>query len=83
MTSHRFISVLISLRFSFMQGSPSLPVSAVGNMELVVRGLSRSNALPVAHTCFNELDIPCYETAEIFNEKLKTAIHESASFDKV
>ena len=72
-----------SLAVVQLQGSPSLPVAAVGNMEIVVRGLIRSNALPVAHTCFNELDVPSFVDAATLNYKLKLAMYESTTFDKV
>jgi len=42
-----------------------------------VRG-SRMDRLPSAHTCFNQLDLPEYETIEILEKNLKTAIYEGA-----
>lgn len=41
-----------------------------------VRG--KGDRLPSAHTCFNQLDLPEYETAEILERNLKTAIYEGA-----
>jgi hypothetical protein len=32
--------------------------------------------LPTAHTCFNQLDLPDYDTKEVLRERLMTAIHE-------
>lgn len=58
-------------------------MAAVGAMEITVRALTRSNALPVAHTCFNELDVPEYIDEATFAEKLKTAMYETGGFDKV
>ena len=35
--------------------------------------------LPVAHTCFNQLDLPLYETYEQLNKQLTLAIHECST----
>jgi hypothetical protein len=58
-------------------------VSAVGSVQITVRCLPQSNALPVAHTCFCELDVPAYSNADVFNAKLKLAMYGSATFDRV
>ena len=34
------------------------------------------NALPIAHTCFGQLDLPNYPSKEILREKLTLAITE-------
>ena len=34
--------------------------------------------LPSAHTCFNQLDLPEYESEEIMKEKLLIAIREGS-----
>ena len=34
------------------------------------------NRLPVAHTCFNTLELPEYKTKEILEKKLTQAIYE-------
>ena len=36
--------------------------------------------LPKAHTCFNRIDIPCYESYEKLLEKLTQAIEETIGF---
>jgi hypothetical protein len=36
--------------------------------------------LPVAHTCFNLLDLPKYSTADILRAKLLQAIQQSEGF---
>lgn len=38
------------------------------------------NSLPVAHTCFNRLDLPCYSSKQQLREKLTTAFEESEFF---
>jgi E3 ubiquitin-protein ligase HUWE1 len=36
--------------------------------------------LPVAHTCFNQLDLPEYPSKEVLYERLLWAIKETAGF---
>ena len=42
-----------------------------------------SEALPVAHTCFNELDLPYYQDQALFVEKFMKAIQECSTFVRV
>jgi len=37
-----------------------------------------SHLLPSAHTCFNQLDLPEYESEDIMREKLLIAIREGS-----
>lgn len=39
-----------------------------------------TNNLPKAHTCFNRLDLPQYETKEKMTEKLTQAVEETCGF---
>jgi len=39
-----------------------------------------SEALPKAHTCFNRLDIPLYESKHKFQHKLLQAMNETMGF---
>jgi len=79
------VGVIIALPpiSSICQGSPSLPANAVGSVVIKVRSLPVSHALPVAHTCFLEIDIPNYPKEDIFQDKFKTAIYGTMSFDRV
>ena len=36
------------------------------------------NSLPTAHTCFNQLDLPAYDTEDELKEKLLLAIREGS-----
>ncbi|KAL6759433.1 hypothetical protein V8C86DRAFT_3013524 [Haematococcus lacustris] len=38
-----------------------------------------SNRLPSAHTCFNQLDLPEYDSKEVLRERLMLAIHEGGT----
>ena len=39
--------------------------------------------LPRAHTCFNRLDLPPYESFEQLSQKLKMAVESSEGFEGV
>ena len=39
-----------------------------------------TDALPKAHTCFNRLDVPKYESMEKFASKLRLAVSETEGF---
>lgn len=70
----------------FVTGSPSVPLD--GFRSLSVRGIiapfritksyENTSALPIAHTCFNRIDIPQYENYEKLRGKLLQAAMEGA-----
>ena len=41
---------------------------------------SENFQLPVAHTCYNQIDLPEYSTKEMLEEKLLWAIKEAQGF---
>ncbi|KAK2942777.1 putative E3 ubiquitin-protein ligase UPL1 [Blattamonas nauphoetae] len=51
----------------------SPPISLYVNLHLP------KDALPVAHTCFHQLDVPLYPCYQVFQNKLTTAIQEASS----
>jgi len=75
----------------FITGSPRLPMSGFSALQgsnssvklftlnVLVDG-SSTDLLPKAHTCFNRLDIPKYESKEKFTEKLTLAVLETCGF---
>jgi len=72
----------------FVTGSPSLqPIVSnsrpESKVEINVRFQTRSGALPVAHTCFYQLDIPDYRDKEILQNKMIYAIQHANSFEVV
>lgn len=71
----------------FVTGSPSLPSvqsqSPDERLEITVRCQPRSGALPIAHTCFFQLDIPDYRSKEVFQQKLIYAIQNVNTFEIV
>jgi hypothetical protein len=36
--------------------------------------------LPSAHTCFNQLDLPEYDSCEVLSERLLRAVRETEGF---
>jgi len=76
-------------RASFLQfvtGTSKVPLGGFANLQ-GMRGNQRfsihkaygdGGLLPSAHTCFNQLDLPVYKSADELREKLLTAITEGA-----
>lgn len=60
----------------FVTGSFKVPFGGFKNFRLKIEKLYDGNALPTAHTCFNQLDLPEYESKEKMREKLLVAILE-------
>ena len=59
--------------FSELQGSN-------GPQKFTIEKWGDSDKLPRAHTCFNRLDLPPYESFEKLTNKLKTAVESSEGF---
>ncbi|KAM7001917.1 LOW QUALITY PROTEIN: E3 ubiquitin-protein ligase SMURF2 [Passerculus sandwichensis] len=72
----------------FVTGSSRVPLQgfkalqgAAGPRLFTIHQIDAStNNLPKAHTCFNRIDIPAYESYEKLYEKLLTAIEETCGF---
>ena len=62
--------------FSELQGSN-------GPQKFTIEKWGTSEKLPRAHTCFNRLDLPPYESFEKLKEKLKAAVENSEGFEGV
>lgn len=58
-------------------------VSLHAKVEITVRCQPRSAALPAAHTCFFQLDVPDYDKESVLRHKLLQAVNNTASFDVV
>ena len=59
----------------FVTGSSRIPLKGfTGDSKLQIRHVSNPDLLPQAHTCFNRLDLPAYDTKEILKEKLMLAL---------
>lgn len=63
---------------AFVLGSFKVPYGGFKNFPLKIeRGIS-PESLPVAHTCFNQIDLPEYPSKEILKDKLSVAISEGS-----
>eukprot|EP00941_MAST-03F_sp_MAST-3F-sp1_P003078 g3078.t1 len=55
----------------FITGSQRVPIEGLGSVVIVVQKSNMNiNCLPVAHTCTQTIELPCYPTKEILKEKL-------------
>jgi len=71
----------------FLTGTSKVPLDGFANLQ-GMRGVQRfsihrahgdnTNMLPTAHTCFNQLDLPPYNTAQEMRDKLLMAIKEGS-----
>ncbi|XP_042898021.1 ubiquitin-protein ligase E3A [Parasteatoda tepidariorum] len=65
----------------FTTGSDRVPVGGLSKLKLVIaRNGGDSDRLPTAHTCFNVLLLPEYETKEKLEDRLLKAINYSKGF---
>jgi E3 ubiquitin-protein ligase HERC4 len=53
------------------------------NLQIVIQPTADDKYLPVAHTCFNLLDLPRYSTKEKLKYKLLQAIQQTQGFSLV
>lgn len=60
----------------FCTGAFKLPIGGFRNFPLQIDICGSVDSLPVAHTCFNKIDLPRYTTYEILFEKVSKAINE-------
>lgn len=66
----------------FVTGAPRMPLDGFDPPFNVTEGadMDAQNALPTAHTCFNQLVVPQYRSFETFKSKLKYAIENSSGY---
>ncbi|CAB55856.1 HECT-type ubiquitin-protein ligase E3 Pub2 [Schizosaccharomyces pombe] len=71
----------------FATGTSRLPLSGFKDMhgsdgprKFTIEKVGHISQLPKAHTCFNRLDIPPYNSKEELEQKLTIAIQETAGF---
>ena len=71
----------------FITGTSKVPLNGFKELE-GVSGLTKfnihkdpsTNRLPTSHTCFNQLDLPAYESFEIMKQNINTAISLGADY---
>ncbi|XP_041839819.1 E3 ubiquitin-protein ligase NEDD4a isoform X2 [Melanotaenia boesemani] len=74
----------------FVTGTSRVPMNGFGELYgsngpqlFTIEQWGTSDKLPRAHTCFNRLDLPPYESFEELKEKLNIAIENAQGFDGV
>ncbi len=73
-----------ALLLQFVTGTSKVPVGGFSELQAISgrqkfqihKAFGGNDRLPSAHTCFNQLDLPEYNTKEQLREKLLVAIHE-------
>uniref|UniRef100_A0A3Q3SEB0 HECT and RLD domain containing E3 ubiquitin protein ligase 4 n=1 Tax=Mastacembelus armatus TaxID=205130 RepID=A0A3Q3SEB0_9TELE len=66
----------------FLTGSDRIPILGMKSLKLVIQPTGGGeHYLPVAHTCFNLLDLPKYTSRETLHEKLLQAIDHNQGFN--
>lgn len=65
----------------FLTGTDRIPILGMKRVKIIIQSTNGGDAyFPVAHTCFNLLDLPQYTTETILKEKLLTAIEYKSGF---
>ncbi|XP_015200074.1 probable E3 ubiquitin-protein ligase HERC3 isoform X1 [Lepisosteus oculatus] len=68
----------------FLTGSDRIPIYGMESLRVVIQSTSaEEHYLPVAHTCYNLLDMPRYKTKEILRKRLTQAIEQYEGFSLV
>ncbi|KAH8339599.1 hypothetical protein KR067_001005 [Drosophila pandora] len=67
----------------YLTGSDRIPIQGMKALKLTIQPTSDERFLPVAHTCFNLLDLPRYKTKERLKYKLHQAIQQTQGFSLV
>jgi len=65
----------------FLTGTERVPVRGMKSLQFVIQSTHGGDQfLPVAHTCFNLLDLPLYRDIETLRSKLMYAIEQTEGF---
>ncbi|XP_008552683.1 probable E3 ubiquitin-protein ligase HERC4 isoform X2 [Microplitis demolitor] len=67
----------------FLTGSDRIPLQGMKAIKITIQPMTDEKFLPVAHTCFNLLDLPRYQTRERLRYKLLQAIQQTQGFSLV
>ncbi|XP_063074747.1 probable E3 ubiquitin-protein ligase HERC3 isoform X2 [Engraulis encrasicolus] len=68
----------------FLTGSDRIPIHGMESLHIVIQSTSaEEHYLPVAHTCYNLLDMPCYRTKETLRTRLTQAVEQYEGFSLV
>lgn len=75
--------ILFKLEFVevYLTGSDRIPILGMKRIKLFIQSTKGGDSyFPVAHTCFNLLDLPMYSTEDILRDRLMVAIEHNQGF---
>ncbi|XP_036118310.1 probable E3 ubiquitin-protein ligase HERC3 isoform X1 [Molossus molossus] len=65
----------------FLTGSDRIPIYGMASLQIIIQSTaSGEEYLPVAHTCYNLLDLPKYSSKEILSARLTQALDNYEGF---
>ncbi|TFJ97558.1 putative E3 ubiquitin-protein ligase HERC3 [Platysternon megacephalum] len=65
----------------FLTGSDRIPIYGMSSLRIIIQSTSSGEQyLPVAHTCYNLLDLPKYSSKETLSVRLIQAIDHYEGF---
>ncbi|KAJ2952078.1 hypothetical protein O0L34_g4345 [Tuta absoluta] len=67
----------------FLTGSDRVPIQGMRDIKIRIQPVADERYFPVAHTCFNLLDLPRYKTKERLRYYLTQAIQQTQGFSLV
>ncbi|XP_011688741.1 PREDICTED: probable E3 ubiquitin-protein ligase HERC4 isoform X3 [Wasmannia auropunctata] len=67
----------------FLTGSDRIPIQGMKAIKITIQPMTDERFLPAAHTCFNLLDLPRYQTRERLKYKLLQAVQHNQGFSLV
>ncbi|XP_073943044.1 HECT and RLD domain containing E3 ubiquitin ligase 4 isoform X2 [Choristoneura fumiferana] len=67
----------------FLTGSDRVPIQGMRDIKIRIQAVADDRYFPVAHTCFNLLDLPLYKTKERLKYYLLQAIQQTQGFSLV
>ncbi|KAL0832902.1 hypothetical protein ABMA28_001047 [Loxostege sticticalis] len=67
----------------FLTGSDRVPIQGMRDIKIRIQPVADDRYFPVAHTCFNLLDLPRYKTKERLKYYLSQAIQQTQGFSLV
>lgn len=67
----------------FLTGTDRVPIQGMKDIKIRIQAVADDRYFPVAHTCFNLLDLPRYKTKERLKYHLVQAIQQTQGFSLV
>ncbi|KAI1887409.1 hypothetical protein AGOR_G00190000 [Albula goreensis] len=68
----------------FLTGSDRIPIHGMASLRIVIQSTAaEEHYLPVAHTCYNLLDMPRYQTKDTLRQRLTQAVEQYEGFSLV